>query len=310
MDEIKALLIDADIIVYRAGFSAQKKYSVATHNVTNEVLLDPEKLGDYPTKNKLINYILENGKDVIDYTFSEELCVMPEGYARHAAKLIITQILDKFPGRKYRLFLTSEDKSNFRFELATIKPYKGNRTKMDKPVHYKAVREYLIQFWNAEVITDIEADDMLGILQTKVINKYGKSLSCIVTIDKDLNMIPGWHYNFVKDVIVHFDALGSLELEVIKSTSRKTLRGSGLKWFYAQMLLGDNADNIPGITGCGAVKVFNLLGTCKTERELQKAVAQEFKKFYKDSARAAFNEVGELLWMQQVDRLKPFDKRV
>lgn len=309
MSDIKALLIDADIIVYRAGFSAQKNYSTATHTLTREVVADKDKLGDYPTRNKLLNYILESGGNVADYTIEEQVVVMPEGYARHAAKLIITQILDKFPGCPYKLFLTSTDKSNFRFKRATLKVYKGNRKSSAKPAHYDVVRDYLIGFWNAEVVEGIEADDKLSLLQTKASAKYGEDVTCIVTIDKDLDMVPGYHYNFVKDEVMHTDALGSLQLDTLKSSNRKVLHGSGLKWFYAQMLLGDNADNIPGITGCGAVKVYTLLNPCVTEKELQKAVAGEYKKFYKDKAKEAFAEVGELLWMQQTGRLKPFSKR-
>lgn len=302
--DIEVLLIDADIIIYRAGFSAQKTYHVCRSKLSGEELYD-EGLGDYPTKNQLLKFLLELGHNPDLYEFEEKLAVQPAGYARHAAKLIIDQILSNFEGCRYKLFLTSNDKTNFRFDVATLQKYKGNRT-APKPVHYDAVREYLTTFWNAQIISGREADDELSLLQTKYIARFGECRTCIVTIDKDLDMVPGWHYNFVSDRLYYSDEIGSLELKKLAKTNRSVLKGTGLKWFYAQMLLGDNADNIPGIPKAGPVKVFNKLNPLTTEQELKKEVASLYKKHYGDKAKDAFNEIGTLLWMRQHNRERPF----
>jgi len=48
---------------------------------------------------------------------------------------------------------------NFRDSIATIKPYKGNRDPTHIPVHYSAIRQYMIDQYCAVVIHGREADD-------------------------------------------------------------------------------------------------------------------------------------------------------
>ena len=49
----------------------------------------------------------------------------------------------------YRVYLTG--KGNFRNDIAVTAPYKGNRKDKEKPAHLQAIREYLIEEWNAVV---------------------------------------------------------------------------------------------------------------------------------------------------------------
>ena len=58
------------------------------------------------------------------------------------------------------------------------------------------------------------------------------------------------------------------------------LRGSGLKFFYSQLLTGDQVDNYPGIPGLGATKAFELLEPAQTEEELFYIVRDQYKKHY------------------------------
>jgi hypothetical protein len=58
------------------------------------------------------------------------------------------------------------------------------------------------------------------------------------------------------------------------------LRGSGLKFFYSQLLTGDQVDNYPGIPGLGATKAFELLETLNTEEELFTVVRDAYKAHY------------------------------
>ncbi len=112
-------------------------------------------------------------------------------------------------------------------------------------------------------------------------------------------MIPGWHYNFVKDELYRAP-LGVGELIMYELDSgRPAIKGGGLMWFYAQMLLGDSADNIPGITGMGAKRTYALLHNLKTEKELYRAV----KKVYSDNkVEDRLEEIANLLWIQRIGR--------
>jgi len=167
----------------------------------------------------------------------------------------------------YDAFITG--KTNFRFETATTHPYKGNRKSLEKPRHYEALREKLVTL-GATISENQEADDDVGIVS----NRY---VGWIVHVDKDLDQLPGWHYNPVKKE----------EYFVTKE--------QGLKSFYTQLLTGDRIDNIVGLYGIGPVKAKKLLAGCETEQQLYEAV----KKAYIDSGEGVQRllENGQLLWL-------------
>jgi 5'-3' exonuclease len=162
----------------------------------------------------------------IGYTTEEE----EEWVAEARLKSLIEDILAETQAEEYKIFITSTDKSNFRF--AEYPEYKGNR-KQPKPKHYAFLRSVLKDIWGAEEVFGEEADDALGIAQTED--------SIICTIDKDLNQIPGWHYNFVTK-------------EKYYITEER-----GIWFFYYQLLKGDSGDNIPGCPGIGEAKAHKFL---------------------------------------------------
>ena len=177
---------------------------------------------------------------------------------------LVDQILVNTEATEYRLFLTGKD--NFRY---TIYPeYKAHRPK-EKPFWLEKCREYLKATFNAEVIDGQEADDALGIAQTED--------TIICSIDKDLLMIPGQHYNFVKD-------------EFITVTPDE-----GIKHFYMQCLTGDRADNIKGIEKIGPKKAEKILAGCVTEQELFNAVREA----YGNDEEFLMN--GRVLWIRRKD---------
>lgn len=141
----------------------------------------------------------------------------------------------------WELHLTG--KTNFRNDVAITAPYKGNR-KAEKPVHYHLLRTYLEASWDASVSCDMEADDVLAIRATEL----GED-SVIVSLDKDLDQVAGWHYNFAKKQLYKID------------------EAEGLFKFYKQMLTGDRVDNIVGVRGIGDKKAEKLLEG-KTEQEM------------------------------------------
>lgn len=173
----------------------------------------------------------------------------------------------------YEGYLTG--KNNYRSEIATEQAYKGNRKDARKPVHYDSLREYLISKWGFTVVNGQEADDAMGIKAYEL----PEDSSCIMTIDKDLDMIRGWHYNFVKEDLYYVT-----EKEAIKN-------------FYIQILTGDRVDNIPGIKGIGPVKAKKILENCTTEKSLFKAVSEKY-----DHDIDKLTERGRLLWIRRKEK--------
>lgn len=204
-----------------------------------------------------------------------------------------------------KIYLT-DSKSNFRINLAIQRPYKGQRP-TDKPPFFYELREYLLQKHNAILSHGCEADDLISIEMTKDLERLKEEASvalgspehrafagCVCcTKDKDLRMIAGWHYNpdaTTKDTKLFFvDELGWLE-PVWKERMTKTkgmvqyidkLKGAGLKFFYAQILMGDTADNYAGLERCGKTKAYELLDNCTTEKELYMTCLSAYEAKYK-----------------------------
>jgi len=169
----------------------------------------------------------------------------------------------------YKGFLTG--KGNFRNSIAVTVPYKGQRV-ADKPIHYQALRDHLVNSWGFEVVQGIEADDAVGIAAYAV----PEDESIMVHIDKDLNQFRGWHYNYRKKEKYYVS-----EFE-------------GLTAFYTQILTGDRIDNIVGLKGIGPVKAKRILEECTNENELYQAV---LKAYEGDQQRVLEN--GQLLWLQR-----------
>lgn len=170
---------------------------------------------------------------------------------------------------EYQGYLTG--KKNFRNEIAVTAPYKGNR-KSAKPKYYQLLRDYMESAWSFTMIEDQEADDAIGIAAYEMeVGEY-----CICSIDKDLDMLRGDHYNFVKD-------------ERYFITEEE-----GIKNFYKQLLMGDRVDNIIGIKGIGTVKAERLLKECKNENEMYLAILEA----YEGNAERVL-ENGRLLWIRR-----------
>lgn len=225
--------------------------------------------------------------------------------------------LKKTIGRWYRLtgcdiiqfWLGPTDGSNFRFKSAVTLPYKGHRK--EKPEIWGAVRDYLINVYGAQIIYGYECDDAVAMGQVddawKVELAPGQPLEGTVLIhkDKDINMVPGWHFNTHTEEFEYVDKFGKLWLkETIDKQGRKKrdLKGNGLMFFYAQLLMGDRTDNIPPLKArdYGSVGVYNLLGECQTEEGLLMAVMYEYKKVMGDNWRERLLEQADLCYIVQI----------
>ncbi len=214
-----------------------------------------------------------------------ELDVAPVEHALQHAKNFITGLLQKFDGLEYEAYLTTP-KDETCFRTALYPEYKGNRKKYEKPFHYLNVREYYITHWNAVVVSSIEADDIVSIRQWEEHKgDFTTSKSLIAGIDKDLDQIPGEHYNFNQRRQYYIEPL------------------EGLRSFYKQMLAGDAADNVPRIKkGWLKAEAFKLLDLARSEEEMKHIVLQEtmkIKQVQMDDAVDWLDRQGKLLHLKR-----------
>lgn len=192
----------------------------------------------------------------------------------HSVKKCVLDIMGAFPdAAAERLFLTGE--GNFRNGVAKQLEYKGNRKDSPRPQYYDEIREYLERRFDAVVVDRMEADDAMGIAQYSEF----KAKSVICSIDKDMLMIPGWHYNFVKK-----------ELRYVN-------KDDAYRHFFKQLLTGDMTDNIPGIKGLGPKTAAKLLGDETDPLKMYEIAQQQYEKAYGSDWQDVIDEQAQLLWI-------------
>lgn len=118
--------------------------------------------------------------------------------------------------------------------------YKAHRDDHVDPPGRPACVAYLMEAFPSIRKPHIEADDLLGIVGTKGLPD--KSMPIIVTVDKDLRQVPGWHFNPDKDDFP------------VRVTEEE-----GDRYFHQQWMSGDATDNIPGLFRWGPAKAQKLL---------------------------------------------------
>ena len=259
----KTVLIDGDILKYQMGWAVQKTHwthratgesfetKTAAKNWYKEVFLDDFNEDEFDVKELIESW--ENCQWLVDNKIGEI------AYATEADEIVVCLSPDKC----------------FRDELATIQEYKGNRPDK-KPKYADKIIEHLKVAYNTVVGDNIEADDLMGMMQT--------TDTVIATIDKDLNMIPGEHYNFNKGESYMVDLLDAD------------------RWFFIQLLAGDRTDNIKGLPGIGEVNAANIVDSYEADHdELIEDIAELYEAHYPEEGEAAMHETAALVWILRKD---------
>jgi hypothetical protein len=208
--------------------------------------------------------------------------------------------------KKPRIFFTTG--RTFRFDIATKKPYKGTRLEK-KPFHFDNLTVYMRDIMGAEEVTGIEADDKLAI---EHVSSNGETI--LVSRDKDLKQVPGWFYSWELNLqpswgpalitregeLKFKPGVPALEVDGRKVNAKPPkLTGTGLSWFYAQVLIGDPVDNIPGLPNTGPVAAFELLQG-RTPAEQLDAVCGAYKRYYGIGQIAGPVANNHTLWWQEL----------
>ena len=169
---------------------------------------------------------------------------------------------------------TRGDKSG-RPALAQVKEYQANRKKEEDPVkdeRVKQIRQFLETYSSTHVVAmpqwEMEADDSMSIEQLKMARE-GR-LSKIMTKDKDLDMVDGAHIHY--DTYEEWTNYGFGHIWLDKSGSQTKCKGQGKSFFWAQMLMGDVADNIPGLPKLPS-EILNVIQPTKAIINAQKTLA-------------------------------------
>ena len=138
-----------------------------------------------------------------------------------------------------RVVFALTDKVNWRTEV--LPTYKGNRKNVVRPLVLADLRQYARDTYEVWERPGLEGDDILGILATNNAAVPGEKL--IVTIDKDLHTIPGFHLNSGK----RHEGFYEVTLEEAD------------RFHILQGIAGDQTDGYTGCPGLGWTKAVEFL---------------------------------------------------
>lgn len=265
------VLFDGDILVFRCGFAAERNRWFLSVGGEEPEVFSYKKEADARLDELVPG---RESRDNYDYQLWSERYVEPVENALHNVKSVIRTCLEELETDDITVFLSGSD--NYRYEIAKTRPYKGNRDAAHRPTHEVAIREYIENTYPTVVSYGEEADDALGITQLQL----GGLESVIATTDKDLHMIPGLKYNFVKKEKVY------------------VTEDEGMRHFFHQLLTGDVVDNIPGLPGIGKVKADRMLYGKNVEEQWY-AVVQKYMEVIGEKWLEYLTEQGRLLWIRR-----------
>lgn len=210
--------------------------------------------------------------DIVAYRCAAASENEPKEVALLRANDLMQRILNETDSDQYNVYLTGSN--NFRYHYNP--EYKANRKDTPRPRWLQDIREHLVVDWQASVEDEQEADDAMGIYQ------MANQDTIICSIDKDLLMIPGEHYDFVKGI------------------RRDVYTIPAIRHFYWQLIMGDRTDNIFGFDGKARQSVPKKLEHVMAELE---SFDDEFDMFgfvrelYNDDERLLMN--GRCLWIRR-----------
>lgn len=283
LENQKHLLIDGDILCYAAASAADgRKYRV----------LDAKNRPVFDTAAEANEYLEQIGLT----SLWRETFYVPDPIENclHSLKLLVEAILEDAKSTKYTIFISGSN--NFRLNVTPT--YKANRAVMHKPYHLKSCQQYLLAHYNARLVHGAEADDAMGIIQYT----SPPETTMICSLDKDLDMIPGWHYKW---------GTGSNTSKTYLVTEEE-----GTRNFFKQLIIGDATDNIEGLSEKAPKKrTFSTkpLDSMRDVVEMIAYVGEGYLKKYKDlqTARSKCEEATKLLWiLRKASAYRVVDKEV
>lgn len=293
-------LVDADTILYRSAALCQYNYDVY-HKETNVLYTRVN------SKKRFLEMAQEKNISPDDYYFTPNVSPCypansdkPEIVGFHAFNREIDRIIQDNKKWLLDFKIALHGSGNFREEVATITPYKGNRK--DKPMFHQQVKDYAFKKYKGILLIaeGEEADDVCSIQMyqewKRVKGKKKDFNLCLAHVDKDLDQTTGWHYNYDKHTYYWIG------------------REEAAYNFYMQLLTGDATDCILGLVdlpkdirqeyglkgkGIGPKAAERLLEDCETPKDMMERVVSLYEVQYKDKWYSVMEENCRLLYMRK-----------
>jgi len=268
-------LLDGDIVVFRCGFAAERNLwhlHIPKDDYTQAFEYKRDAMAEL---DKRLPGKYSRVEDE-DYKLWPEKNLEPLEHALQNVRTLIKRIMESCQLNEWELKVFLSHGTTFRHRFATTRPYKGNRKVEHRPTYEREIKAYINANYDCYVAVDEEADDLMAIEATK------DPEAIIITLDKDLDQVPGPKYNWVKDV--HYEV-----------TDKQAEYN-----FVMQLLTGDTTDNIPGLPGIGPGKAAKALHGLETFTEQMEEVMRMYQIHSgKEDWREYLIEQGRLLFIRR-----------
>lgn len=268
------LLLDGDILAYRAAAVIEKRTVLVTDLATNEE-------NEYNTRTEFKNLLKKDGIefDKERFLIRDKQTPQPVHHAFKVIKGQISKMESDLWADEVKVFISGKD--NFRDMLELPEKYKGQRTDMLRPVYLRECKKYLWKNTDCTVSDNAEADDYLIFRGYEYLNKGYNVI--VGTNDKDALAYTGLQiYDFTQEspeikLIPDFGSIWERE-------SDKEIKGEGFLWFCFQWLNGDPVDNykpcqLAGIR-FGKKSAYNALVNTTSRQEAIQVVIDHYKDWY------------------------------
>lgn len=230
------------------------------------------------------------------YEVSATVKTMPTAISRYQKDVLTKMFLTNSESARVHLTHETSYKAG-RYDIIAAKPYQGNRTGKEKPSLLAPLRAAIAAEHNWLPEFDVtmhyllEADDGI-IMDAYRLGDHGVTMSD----DKDMRCTPFPYYERSKGIILPSDPVGELWVEYTGSGTPKCL-GHSLKFFWAQMVMGDAADHIQGLKKLngktvGPAGAYNLLHPIRDINEVANTVIDKYREIGQNPI-----PEGWLLWL-------------
>ncbi len=259
-------LVDADVICYQACYGVWQNY------------IDKQ--------NKVIELDENGNKKPLILTQSEERGMLEACWRNFKTTfnfLIDYCYCSEFLG-------VVKGKNNFRDHL--YPEYKQTRHVEDPLKRNRFVpilRRLAVAEDYAIEATGRESDDYIRIWAEEA--REAGDPFCVMSNDKDFGCIPGKHVNIHRH--------SGVTLETWKPVIFDVSPEEATRYYYSQLLSGDNVDNIPGIPGVAEKTALKLLKGCSTEEQMQEIVVGQYMASYGDEWYEYLLSNGKMIHLQK-----------
>lgn len=272
---MRKICIDYDGLLFKSCCAVEQRSIIVKHKsgFEREFKTRTEFYGNWRKKNG--GWLSQNTEySLDDFEIEDTRVVEPVENALALLKRQINSAVDTLNAEKYYGYYSG--RGNFRKDICTLLPYKGNRKDMLLPYHLDEAKEYLKKHHSGIPSENCEPDDLVNIDMYSALKSKADFLG--VVFEKDYMGCDGEWFYPDEGLIRSIKGFGKL------NKTEKGVKGEGRLWKYFQVCFSDTSDNYAA--NCfsemknGEVFVYNALKDCKNDVEAFEAMKKHFLYLY------------------------------